>query len=173
MGNNRYILAGLEFKRYSLTCSVATGWMSQKFVTDLLVSRPDAKATHEIVAIGSSSLSKAEKFVSDIITASSPSQKPELYDNYEGVYDNANVDIVYVGTPHSLHKQNCLDAIERGKNVLCEKPFAINAREAEEVVTKARQKGVYIMEGEFLALYLEEDSSRKDVREVCANQRNE
>lgn len=123
--------------------------MSQKFVTDLLVSRPHAKATHQIVAIGSSSISKAGKFVSDVISPSSSSHpsQPKLYDNYEGVYENEDVDVVYVGTPHSLHKQNCLDAIERGKNVLCEKPFAINAREAEEVVKKARKKGVYVMEG--------------------------
>lgn len=130
--------------------------MSQKFVTDLLVPRPNAKATHEIVAIGSSSLAKAEKFVADVITpslsSSTSSQQgkaatPKLYDDYKGVYANADVDIVYVGTPHSLHMRNCLDAIEMGKNVLCEKPFAINAREAEEVVSAARRKGVYVMEG--------------------------
>ena len=127
----------------------ATGWMSQKFVKDLLVARPDALATHQVVAIGSSSISKAEKFVSDVITpSSSSSSTPKLYDSYEGVYANPDVDVVYVGTPHTLHKQNCLDAIEKGKNVLCEKPFTINAREAEEVISKARSKGVYIMEGE-------------------------
>jgi predicted dehydrogenase len=123
--------------------------MSQKFVTDLLVHRPDAKARHEIVAIGSSSISKAEKFVADVITPSQTARpSPRLYDNYQGVYEDTDVDVVYVGTPHSLHRQNCLDAIERGKNVLCEKPFAINAREVEEVVDSARQKGVYVMEGE-------------------------
>jgi predicted dehydrogenase len=73
--------------------------------------------------------------------------KPQLYDNYHSVYNDSNVEIVYVGTPHVLHKQNCLDAIAAGKHVLCEKPFTINERDAKEVIVAARQKGVFIMEG--------------------------
>jgi predicted dehydrogenase len=56
------------------------------------------------------------------------------------------VDCVYIGTPHSFHKQNCLDAIKAGKNVLCEKPFAMNVKEVEEVFAAAKAKGVFVME---------------------------
>ena len=54
---------------------------------------------------------------------------------------------MYIGTPHSLHKRNCLDAIAAGKHVLCEKPFTINEKEAQEVINAAMEKGVFVMEG--------------------------
>lgn len=131
--------------------------MSTKFVQDLLVARPTALATHQIVAIGSSSLDKATKFTQTVF-ADAPSSdavaKPRLYADYQGVYDDADVDIVYVGTPHALHKENCLDAIARGKHLLCEKPFTINEKDAREVVERAREKGVYVLEGELDVLFV-------------------
>ena len=71
---------------------------------------------------------------------------PTVYGSYQEVYDDKDVDCVYIGTPHSFHRQNCLDAIKAGKNVLCEKPFAMNTKEAEEVFAAAKEKGVFIME---------------------------
>ena len=116
------------------------------FVTDLLVDRLDALAEHSIAAIGSSSMAKGESFVGKFWKDSNYS-KPAVYEDYRGVYEDHNVDIVYVGTPHALHKQNCLDAIAAGKHVLCEKPLTINEKDAIEVVVAARQKGVFLMEG--------------------------
>jgi predicted dehydrogenase len=56
------------------------------------------------------------------------------------------VDCVYIGTPHSFHHRDCLAAIAAGKNILCEKAFTLNAREAREVFEAAKKKGVYIAE---------------------------
>lgn len=117
------------------------------FVQDLLAARPDASAQHTIVALGSSSLEKGNAFVSKLWEKSPEQPRPQVYADYQGVYDDPQVDIVYVGTPHSLHKKNCLDAIAAGKHVLCEKPFTINEKEAQEVVDAARRRGVFIMEG--------------------------
>lgn len=116
------------------------------FTKDLVVARSDASAHHEIVAIGTSASEKGHKFVTDVVRPS-PGREVRVYDSYQGVYDDPAVDIVYVGTPHSSHMQNCLDAIAAGKHVLCEKPFAINAREANMVVEAARKKNVFVMEG--------------------------
>jgi predicted dehydrogenase len=113
-------------------------------VRDLLVDRPDARARHVIQAIGSSSAAKGEEFAR---RNGVPSQA-SIYGSYEGVYSDPLVDIVYIATPHALHKQNCLDAIRHNKHVLCEKPFTINAKEAKEVFAAARAKGVFIMEGD-------------------------
>jgi predicted dehydrogenase len=99
-----------------------------------------------VVAIGSLSIQKATGFVTNLWKDSTVS-KPQLYDNYQSVYNDPNVQIVYVGTPNALHKQNCLDAIAAGKHVLCEKPFTINEGEAKEIIDAARQRGVFIMEG--------------------------
>jgi predicted dehydrogenase len=53
---------------------------------------------------------------------------------------------VYIGTPHVFHCENALDAIAAGKHVVCEKPIAINARDAKKMMEAAKTKGVYLME---------------------------
>ena len=126
---------------------LGTGWISTMFLTDLLKTRPDAKASHTITALGSSSLDKGNTFVEKLWKDALEKPKPQVYADYQGVYDDPNVDVVYVGTPHSLHKKNCLDAIAAGKHVLCEKPFTITAKETKEIIDAAKQKGVFVMEG--------------------------
>ncbi|EMC99095.1 hypothetical protein BAUCODRAFT_391092 [Baudoinia panamericana UAMH 10762] len=133
---------------------VATGGISEQFVRDLLMSDwPEKKANHIIQAIGSSSLEKCKSFAATCVTPAKPAVQPALYGSYQEVYDDKNVDCVYIGTPHSFHKRNCLDAIEAGKNILCEKPFALNATEAEEVFAAAKEKGVFVMEAFWTRFY--------------------
>jgi hypothetical protein len=124
---------------------LATGMISSWFVEDLVLDRPDAKAKHVIQCIGSSSLEKGKDFAAKHC----PKASPTVYGTYDEVYSDPDVDCVYIGTPHSFHKQNCLDAIAAGKNVLCEKAFTINAAEAKEVFDAARKKDVY---GEFFLM---------------------
>ncbi|OQE20549.1 hypothetical protein PENSTE_c013G00132 [Penicillium steckii] len=123
---------------------VGTGVISSWFVTDLSLDRPDRKANHIIQAIGSSSIEKGTTFMDNNIGKNL--KRPTVYGSYQELFADTNVDIVYIGTPHAFHNQNCLDAIRAGKHVLCEKPFAINARETKEVFEEAKQKGVFIME---------------------------
>lgn len=123
---------------------ISTGTVSSWFVRDLVLSRSDAKATHIIQAIGSSSREKGEAFVKQFVPQVTPA--PKVYGSYAKVYEDPEVDAVYIGTPHGFHKQNCLDAITAGKHVLCEKAFAITAREAKEVLAAAKAKGVFVME---------------------------
>ena len=130
-----------------LTPPIATGKITQWFCEDLLKPDwPGKSANHIIQAIGGSSLDKAKKFAEEQIAPAKPKVQPKLYGSYEEVYNDDRVDCVYIGTPHSFHKQNCLDSIKAGKNVLCEKPFAMNEKEAEEVFAAAEKKGVFIME---------------------------
>lgn len=124
-----------------------TGWISTMFTNDLLAERPQAEIRHTITAVGSSSIQKGSNFVENCWKDTAKGSQPRVYDSYQAVYTDPNVDIVYVGTPHSEHKKNCLDAIAAGKHVLCEKPLTINAREAQEVADAAKQKGVFLMEG--------------------------
>jgi predicted dehydrogenase len=115
-------------------------------VEDLVLERQDAKVKHVVQCIGSSSTNKAKDFVAKHC----PKTSPKLYNSYEAVYADPEVDVVYIGTPHAFHKKNCLDAIAAGKNVLCEKSFTINSREAREVFEAATQKGVYVHEAMWL-----------------------
>ena len=66
--------------------------------------------------------------------------------DYQAVVEDPDVDIVYVATTHPFHREQALMAIEAGKHVLIEKPLALNAAHAGEVLTAARQKGVFAME---------------------------
>ncbi|KAF9875423.1 dimeric dihydrodiol [Colletotrichum karsti] len=125
---------------------IATGMISSWFVEDLLVSRSDAKVKHIVQAIGSSSVEKGNDFAKKYC----PSGTPAIYGSYGEVYADENVDIVYIGTPHAFHRQNCIDAIAAGKPILCEKAFTLNARHAKEVFAFAKEKQVYVAEAMWL-----------------------
>lgn len=125
---------------------VGTGWIAHMFVTDILAPHVGGPK-HILAAVGTTSqIEKGEKFVDDHWDGQG--QRPKAFASYQEVYDDPDTDIVYIATPHSLHRKNCLDAIEAGKHVLCEKPFTINSREAEEVIAAAKAKGIFLMEGE-------------------------
>ncbi|PSN66001.1 NAD(P)-binding protein [Corynespora cassiicola Philippines] len=121
---------------------VGCGLISSWFVSDLVLDRPEATTKHIVQALGSSSTTKGKEFASKYC----PAQSPAIYDSYEAVYNDPNVDIVYIGTPHVCHLQNTLDAIAAGKHVLCEKPFAMNARDSKKMIDAAKAKGVFLME---------------------------
>ncbi len=70
----------------------------------------------------------------------------KVYATPEEMIADRNVDIVYVGTPHTVHKENTLMALSMGKPVLCEKPMAPNAEQVSEMIQTARQKKIYLME---------------------------
>ncbi|KAK6209445.1 hypothetical protein LQW54_006298 [Pestalotiopsis sp. IQ-011] len=128
---------------------ITTGLISSWFVGDLVMPRTDAKARHIIQAIGSSSLEKSQDFASKLLK-DVPDAEPALYGSYDDVYRDPNVDCVYIGSPHGFHKRDCLAAIAAGKNVLCEKAFALNAKGAREVFAAAEAKGVYVAEAMWL-----------------------
>ncbi|KAE8374738.1 hypothetical protein BDV26DRAFT_284065 [Aspergillus bertholletiae] len=104
------------------------------------------KVRHQIQAIGSSSFDNGKEFA----CRHCPNSRPKIYDSYQRVYEAPAVDIVYIGTPHGHHYRNCLDAIAAGKNVLCEKAFALNAEQARIVIDAAREENVYIAEAMWL-----------------------
>lgn len=59
---------------------------------------------------------------------------------------DADVDAVYIATPHSVHADDMLACVRSGKAVLCEKPFTLDAASAERVIDAARTRGVFVME---------------------------
>jgi predicted dehydrogenase len=68
------------------------------------------------------------------------------YGSYRTLVQDPGVDIVYIATTHPFHREQALMAIDAGKPVLIEKPLALNAAHAREVLTAARDKGVFAME---------------------------
>ena len=92
-----------------------------------------------LAAIGSRTQAAAEEFGQRF-------NIPKRYGSYEALARDPEIDVVYVSTPHNLHYENCLMLINEGKAILNEKPFTINAQQAEEVISLARKKGSFILE---------------------------
>lgn len=70
----------------------------------------------------------------------------KIYDTYEGLLSDPEVDIVYISTTHNFHYQNTLDALRAGKHVLCEKPVSISSAQAEEMIAEAKKQNKFFME---------------------------
>ena len=68
------------------------------------------------------------------------------YDSYEALLADPTIDAVYVPTPNALHKKWTIAALEAGKHVLCEKPIACTAAEAEEMIAASEKSGKLLME---------------------------
>jgi len=72
---------------------------------------------------------------------------PKRYSSYEDLVKDPEIDVIYVSTPHNYHYANVKLCLEHGKNVLCEKPITINAKQARELFDLAKRKQLFIMEG--------------------------
>lgn len=92
-----------------------------------------------LAAVASRSADKAAAFAAEF-------GAPASYGSCELLAQAGDVDLIYIGTPHPQHAENALMALRAGKGVLCEKPFTMNLREAEQVVTLARSKRLFLME---------------------------
>ncbi|NNE75844.1 MAG: Gfo/Idh/MocA family oxidoreductase [Pricia sp.] len=69
------------------------------------------------------------------------------YENFDAIKDNPDIDAVYVITPNGLHKDQSIRVAKAGKHVICEKPMAINAKEAKEMVDACKAAGVKLLIG--------------------------
>ena len=113
---------------------LGTGGIAQAFVEDL-----KRASGHSVVAVGSRTLSKATAFASRISGATA-------YGSYQELVNDSAVDAIYVATPHPMHLEHTLLAVNAGKPTLCEKPFAISATQAERMVDAAARNNVALLE---------------------------
>jgi predicted dehydrogenase len=113
---------------------LSTGHISKKFA-DALAILPDA----ELAAVASRDLETARKFADKY-------NVPKTYGTYEELAEDPDIDVIYIGTPHTFHLENSVMCMRKGKAVLCEKAFTINGSEAREMVRVAREENVFLME---------------------------
>ncbi len=121
-------------KEYYKWGIIGAGKISEKFAEGLK-SSPKA----ECYAVASRDKEKAEAFASRYGFR-------KAYGSYEAMLNDPDVDIVYIATPNNLHYSNTIAALSAGKNVLCEKPFALNSQELAEMIKLARSKKLFLME---------------------------
>ena len=111
------------------------GGIAGKFAEDLAFSKHG-----ELVAVGSRSKQKAAAFARK-------HNAPVSYGSYEQLVRDVDIDVVYVATPHPMHMENSLLAMQAAKPVLCEKPAAMNAKQLRLMIKTAEKNGVFFMEG--------------------------
>ena len=110
------------------------GNIAAKFATGVA-----ALDDQEVIAVGSRTQASADRFADrfDIV---------RRHVGYEALVADPNVDAIYVATPHNFHHDHTRLALRHGKHVLCEKPFAINAAQAQAMVDEARRQKLFLME---------------------------
>ena len=94
--------------------------------------------TGKLVAIGARNPGKAS-YAADFPGA-------RVIEGYEALLADPEVDAVYISTPHPSHAEWAIKATEAGKHVLCEKPLALTAFEADAMVHAARKAGTFLGE---------------------------
>ena len=92
----------------------------------------------EIVALCDIDLSRAHKLINDYHL-----DNVKVYDNYLEMLAKEKLEIVAIASPSYLHAQMGLDCIERGINIIIEKPIALSIEDADLLILKAQEKGVY------------------------------
>ena len=92
-----------------------------------------------MVAIGSNSVNRAKVFAQE-------NNIPKWYGSYQELLQDPEVQVVYVAGYTNTHAGTCKLALNSGKHVVCEKAFAMNSREAREVLDLAKQKRLFMME---------------------------
>ena len=113
---------------------IGTGWIAEKAVITL-----NGLTECEAYAVGSRTFEKAEAFAKQWNIA-------KAYGSYGELIADPDVDLIYVGTPHSHHFDVTREALLAGKPCLVEKAFMANARQTEEILTIAHEKRVFLAE---------------------------
>lgn len=113
---------------------VGLGRIARQFADDLKYVEGQ-----NLYAVAARSKESAQKFAEEF-------QPSKSYSSYVELFNDSKVDIVYIATPHHNHAKLSIEAMEKGKHVLCEKPIAVNAIELDEMIVAAKSNGVFLME---------------------------
>ena len=95
-----------------------------------------AQGAH-IAAVYSRDLTRAQEFAKSHNAQSA-------YDSYSELLKNPDVEVVYLASPNSLHKEQTIMAADAGKHVMCEKPMALSIRDCEEMIEACEKSGVHL-----------------------------
>lgn len=114
---------------------VGLGNIAHKFASDLM-----GVSQAELIAVGSSNLERAKTFQKEF-------DGQKAYGSYQELFDDPEVEIVYIASLNQNHKAMTLAALQAGKGVLCEKPLGLNPQEIKAMITSAQKHNCFLMEG--------------------------
>jgi predicted dehydrogenase len=129
---------------------IGLGGIAHKFANDL-----NLVESAEITAVASRNLYKAKEFGKQY-------RSKLAFGSYEELFQCQEVDVIYIATPHTLHKEWSIKAMNQGKHVLCEKPMGMSRADIKEMVSVAKSNKVFLME----ALWSRFNPTIKKVKEL-------
>ena len=129
------------------------GIMGAAGIAESFVAGVQKHTKQQIVAVASRTPGKAQDFAQRFGL--------ESHDNYEDLLARTDIDVVYIPTLPSQHRDHALQAIAAGKHVLVEKPVTLDPEEAKEIFTAAKAKGVLVMEAMWTRYLPQYDSIRQ------------
>jgi len=132
---------------------IGTGWIAGKLAETM-------QKMEQVTcwAVGSRSIDRAKTFAGAHMIE-------KAYGSYTELVQDDQIELIYIGTPHSEHFENAKLAIEHGKPVLCEKAFMANGKQAREIVALAEAKKVFLAE----AIWTRYMPSRKMIDDIIAS----
>ena len=155
-----------QFIRNVTVATVAAGTTGFPFITYGRPLSKQGKIGIALIGLGNyanilaPSLQQTEKcYLAGIVTGTPSKEKiwadkydiPQKniynYDNFDTIADNKDIDAVYVVLPNSMHKEYVIRGAKAGKQVLCEKPMALNADECREMIAACKSAGVSLSIG--------------------------
>lgn len=132
---------------------IGCGKIAHHFANDLKLV-----TGHHLQAVASRSIEKASSFAEDHKAITS-------YGSYDLLFQDNEVDAVYIATPHNSHMEWAIAAMRNKKHVLCEKPLAVNKSQVTAMVEAAQANQVFLME----ALWSRFNPTIRAVKEKCDN----
>lgn len=129
---------------------VGPGKIAREFANDLIQI-----SGCQITAVASRNMDRAKDFAKEY-------EIEYIFQDYESLFNSDTVDVIYIATPHSFHKDLACNAMKSGKHVLCEKPLGVNIEEVSEMLATAKTEGVFLME----ALWSRFNPTIKKVKEL-------
>ena len=115
------------------------GIMGPGFIANKVMPSFSMAEGARVLAVGSNTKGKAKAFACKW-------KIERAYENYDDLVRDPDMDIIYITTPNAFHLDHAKLAMEHGKNVLCEKPFALNGKAASEMKACAKANHVFLME---------------------------
>lgn len=137
---------------------LAPGKIAQSMAKAVAEIRGISGTQLELYAVASRSLDRAKAFAIQW-------GFEKAYGSYEEMLEDEAVELIYVASPHSYHYQHAKMCLEHDKNVLLEKPFTVNAMQAEELISLAREKGLLLAE----AIWTRYMPSRRMIDDMIAD----
>jgi len=115
------------------------GLLSTANINRALITPLRASKRNKLLAVGSRKQTSAEEYAREW-------KIPRAHGSYEALINDPEIDVIYNSLPNHLHSEWTIKALQAGKNVLCEKPFALSLAEADAMISASRETGKVLAE---------------------------